>query len=1421
MYFDAPTYRRLASLGLASALLLLFAFPLPAQEKTIPPALQPWKEWATWDDAMRFAPTAWNSATDPMPVWPSEMELDVSPEAAQWKLSVQVFADAWLPLPGNGETWPRSVSANGEPVAVIERSGRPAVKLTRGRYELAGEFEWASMPQQIPVPPEIGLLTLQVNGKPVRVINRDADGKVWLKRKRVDVQEKNSLSVQVYRAIEDGIPMWLRSDIELTVSGKSREENLGWVLPEGWQLSTVESPVPVALDDRGRMKAQVRAGKWTISVHAFRTDDVREIGYAEDAQPITDQELIAYRSRPEFRLAELTGVLPVDVTQTTFPQKWRSLPVFQWDTATRFGLDEKLRGMGRGRADGLNITREIWLDEDGNAATWHDVVVGKQQQRWRLDAADPQKLGAVRVNGTGQLITASPESKARGVELRARNFKLDAVGRTNEIAAMPATGWRSPADQLTVTMNLPPGWRMLAVLGVDSVSGDWLTAWTLLDLFLLLIFTMAVFRIWGFTAGIVAFAAFGLAYHEPDAPRLTWLFLLIPIALLTVAPEGLARRIITGWKVFAMVLLVLHLAPFVTRQVQTALYPQLESRGVQYQTRNFWGKPLPRFGARRDFAKTQSYEVAAPSANVSENPFGDESDMMAMDGMAMDGMAMEGMGMGDMEWAGSQQIGRNAYGIRKQAGKSRSRFSASNMNYDAKAQIQTGPAQPQWRWNQVVCAWDGPVSEQQQICPIMMSLNQHRILTLVQLSLLGLLAMILCGGGKFRFPRSLGFSKRGRKQAAAVAIAMCISGVATTSAVAEDFPDAAMLKTLRERLVQSTDAFPRAAEIADVALEFSTDNDSVERIRMTATVHSAAEVAVPLPGKIPAWSPVAVSVDGKPARLVTRRQDYLWVVVSPGVHQVVVDARLPDVSEWEMTWLLKPRSVSVAAEGWNVTGVRPNGVPEDQIFFARQRQETDAAAAWDRKEFNAVVVVDRHLETGLIWQVRNEVSRIGSAGKAVSIRVPLLPGERVLTANAVVVDQMIEVRLGAGEPTFSWESELPVGQDIELAAAPSTQRGQWVERWHLISSPVWNVKTGGLDPIFEASEVNMIPVWHPWPGESVKLTFSEPEAVAGQTVTLQEVCHETTLGSRQRTMDLFLLLECSVGSDFRLAFPADAEISSVKVAEKTIPVRREGATLIVPLQPGKQPVRIAWRSDQPLKTVVAAGALDLPIAAANITTKVSIPSSRWVLWAEGPLRGPAVQFWVILIVAVVTALVLCGFRMSPLSRLEWVLLVLGLTQVPLPAALLVIGWLFVLSWRGKRNGEAISWWMFNLGQIAVVLLTVVSLCILVAAVGEGLLGNPEMFIVGNGSTPTSLIWFEPLAGTSLPETSVVSVSVWVYRLLMLFWALWLASALLRWLNQGWQNFSKDGFWRPSPSEKWNKSQSDVEIVEAPPVPAGE
>jgi hypothetical protein len=160
------------------------------------------------------------------------------------------------------------------------------------------------------------------------------------------------------------------------------------------------------------------------------------------------------------------------------------------------------------------------------------------------------------------------------------------------------------------------------------------------------------------------------------------------------------------------------------------------------------------------------------------------------------------------------------------------------------------------------------------------------------------------------------------------------------------------------------------------------------------------------------------------------------------------------------------------------------------------------------------------------------------------------------------------------------------------------------------------------------------------------------------------------------------------------------------------------------------------------------------------------------------------------------------------------LLGIGLTQAPLVAAFAVVAWFFVVRWRSTEGFQSLPFLAYNAVQLALVAATIAVVGVLIYVVGEGLLGNPEMFIAGNNSTRTQLQWFQARSGTLLPSCGCVSVSIWWYRFLMLLWALWLAVSVLRWLATAWKAFGSGDYFRPFPGR--NKAGTPP----PPPIPAG-
>jgi hypothetical protein len=90
---------------------------------------------------------------------------------------------------------------------------------------------------------------------------------------------------------------------------------------------------------------------------------------------------------------------------------------------------------------------------------------------------------------------------------------------------------------------------------------------------------------------------------------------------------------------------------------------------------------------------------------------------------------------------------------------------------------------------------------------------------------------------------------------------------------------------------------------------------------------------------------------------------------------------------------------------------------------------------------------------------------------------------------------------------------------------------------------------------------------------------------------------------------------------------------------------------------------------------------------------------------------------------------------------------------------------------------------------------VLSFVWLYLAIQAGLLHSPDMQVAGNGSTDTALRWYADRVVGETPGAGVLSLPLWVYRVGMLVWALWLAASLVRAIGWGWRSFGVGGFWR--------------------------
>ncbi|HVC16369.1 MAG TPA: hypothetical protein VNE18_03620, partial [Rhodanobacter sp.] len=289
---------------------------------------------------------------------------------------------------------------------------------------------------------------------------------------------------------------------------------------------------------------------------------------------------------------------------------------------------------------------------------------------------------------------------------------------------------------------------------------------------------------------------------------------------------------------------------------------------------------------------------------------------------------------------------------------------------------------------------------------------------------------------------------------------------------------------------------------------------------------------------------------------------------------------------------------------------------------------------------------------------------------------------------------------------------------------------------------------------------------------------------------------DSVAGARATETTLSLHARSTRGGEHAITLPAGAELLQASRDGESINLAVRNDQLSLPLLPGEHDYQLRLREPGGVAARTRTPMLALHAAAANIDLTLHLPQDRWVLWTWGPGDGPAVLYWSQLIVLLLAAWLLARHAPTPLRLRHWLLLGLGFSAFAWSAYALVVLWLILLGLRARSDAPTrLGATGFNLLQLGLAALTLLALTVLIAAVPKGLLGLPDMHVAGNNSSAWQLHWFADRTADALPRGGVFSVSLWVYKLAMLAWALWLANALIGWLRWGFEAWMRGGYWR--------------------------
>ncbi|MDD2943995.1 MAG: hypothetical protein PHC51_13645, partial [bacterium] len=1376
--------------------------------------------------------------------WPGELELKLNDEGGTFVMTVRQDARGKVYLPGSSESWPQGVVLENvykdRPI-VVRREGRVAfLVLDEGEYRVEGGFRWEKLPEFISVPDSVAVVKLNLLGEVVNVPTRNDRGELWLRRRMAVAEqtvagEKPQLNIEVSRKLSDSVPQKLETVLTLRVSGHQREERIGQILPEGFQPLSVSSGLSYQFDEDFNLRLNVKPGTHSITVDARIASPQAAIKI-----PIVEfegwpaQEYWAWQTDESLRSVRISGGNFVDASRAVVPAGWNALPLFSLEPGGELKFEEIRRGVEVVEENRITLNRKLKLSTDGEWFSVEDTFSGSMNKDWRLNAADELKLGRVEfvdnaLGGTKQLITHDPKTNKSGVEVRDNQLRLNAQSRLPRSGInIPAVGWDSDVAQLSVSLELPPGWSILWSSGADSSGGEsWKNRWNTTNILILVVFVAVALRLlgWRWAIGYLILAIL------PVGSGTEWSLLVAGGLQLGHGKlsEGFWKKVVGGTVALLLALLVISIASQSYGLLKSAFAP--DHRYVSYEGMSmmmanavfdnpisgsslvttmvggffaFLGGRLIAlvmvvsflvaiiFLVKRSVRKALFLFILAAALFVLRSSVGlffganFEGARFDMQKQQATSFAASDSSQVDYFDAPSRQPGYGS-GLAssmaremKVAAPKREEIQKRLQGLDKNAITQTGAGVSTWTGRNAHFSWIGEVGRDEKLGIIFLSPCVNSALMVLRALLLWLLVLPIV---KMRLPNGIGVASK------TTVVALLLLVVFPRLASAEVPQLKSTAGNADSEVADEDDGQPKfSCSLGKCVSGERLHLKLSERdVTITARLHIAEDAVWIVPGPLSELYVEGITVDGKETKLVRRGTgNFLWLRLKEGVRDVEVKGVIAADVLANLQFPVAPGYFSSELQGWTIdsslggegTGVVTlSRLAESQASSTAAKPELDDSQQKPEKREKPLpfwYLVRREVVLTLPWTVQTTVTRQGETSRPSHLKLPLLPGESVTSSTIEVEGQMASLSFKPGAQSLNWESTVPLAEELRLVdhRLPFTS-----EEWAVECSEIFSCETMGINPLSYLNGENRLSFrWMPFSGEEAAVKVSRPLGVEGKTFTITSSSLSHSLNARRIHSTLTLEIESSQGGFHVISLPQGAKVVAGKINGRSWNFMSEKNKVTLPLQTGKTTYTLEYSLPRAAEWLERVPGVEFGTDSVNGNITFRRPIDERYFWfssAQKTIFSPrSFLLGNLIIMTLVAVLVARGVSpdMSlPVSAVGLMYLGFGLSFVGWSSfVVLAISFvLFALAVRENKRCQARGRW-FTVGALVFGIYALMDL----AGGCLGLLHNlPLLGVYGQGSGDTVLNWAFDALGHGLPAVSVLLVPEFVLQIISMLWVL--------------------------------------------------
>ena len=509
---------------------------------------------------------------------------------------------------------------------------------------------------------------------------------------------------------------------------------------------------------------------------------------------------------------------------------------------------------------------------------------------------------------------------------------------------------------------------------------------------------------------------------------------------------------------------------------------------------------------------------------------------------------------------------------------------------------------------------------------------------------------------------------------------------------------------------------------------------------------------------------------------ITKQDGKYWLAVPTGLNNVQMQITLKD--GLSVISLKEPKNFENLDKQNQVNLIKRNN--EYFLEFDTKIENRKDVKNETELPIEPYFILNRQLNLGNKWRMTTMISPIPGVEikKPVSISIPLIKGEHVLSEDIKADNGNINIVLN--NSPIQWSSIIDETSQLDIVA---NNKSNYLENWNINSQKDWLFSFNGVNPNYHNQNNYQ---WLIWPTDKLTFNFEKPKVLPGKNLNIENYSMVAQYDTQPFSYNVTFTMNSSLGGRTYLEVPKDYIVKELKVNNKIVNTNNE-SKIALDINSGANEIGLILNQNADWSIMTHFPQIKLPVSSVNNTYSFNYKDSeRWIIWTGGANLNPSILLWGILLSLVVFAYFLRKLP-TPLTFITWTLLLLGVSQNSIFSIIILIITFILAASKPiifKQSTEKLKYDMY---QIVLSILILVSLGILLATLNHGLLFNPEIY------TSSQLSWFTEQSDTA-SGAWFISLPLWVYHGLMFAWAIWLAFSFTKLAKWFWTILSQPQLW---------------------------